>query len=260
MPRKRCAIEGRRAGVHGATTVRMDLVCTDPPRRIALRAHPKTRKSEIVLAAIALAASAAFPLGILGGLAALTAIGALIAVIAVTPLWRLQTSLSVARERWSVRDDRAARLPLGSPEYVALGELTYLVDQIEHEDPDLARRLELEALLDRHVSVALAHRRAMRAVLMSDRSSLERIRDELRDKPGTDPRHLDLYERRLVSQGQCEARASTLATELSMIEQLIRLAAQRALCPDIPPADDLVERRLLELDARDAADRDLAAS
>jgi len=180
-------------------------------------------------------------------------------VVAAAPLRRTCAAVAIRRKRWARRTARERALPHASPERVALAELTRLVEQIEQEDSELAQRLELEALLDRHVTLTIAHQRALRAVMMGDRDRLVRIRDDLRSNPDADPRRLELCERRIRCHEQCEARVEHFAEELAVIDHLIRLAAQRALCPDESPPDDTIERRMMELDADEAARCMLAA-
>lgn len=146
----------------------------------------------------------------------------------------------------------------GAIEREALAELVRLVEAIEAADSDLAVRLELDDLLDRYVALGVAHERALGAVRMFDRALIEHQHDLLRADPATDPRRLDLCERRLRCHDQCQARADELANELAMIAELVKLVAQRATCPDEPTLDDRIDRSLSELDEDDAAQRQLA--
>jgi len=165
-----------------------------------------------------------------------------------------------ARVAWAARRAKAARrdareraLPATSFGREILSELTQLVDVVEARDPELAARLDLEALLDRHVSLTIGHTRALHAVSMSDRIQLERVRDSHRSDPAANARRLELCERRLRLHHECEARAEWFADELAILTDLIRLIAQRAATPDDLAGDDAIERRLAELDEREAA-------
>lgn len=140
----------------------------------------------------------------------------------------------------------------------ALAELAGLVDGIVANAPEIAARLELEDLLDRHVTLALARERAVRAAAMFDRGQLELARDACFADPSIDRRRLELCERRLRTQEQCEARVHQLGNELSLIADLIRLIAQRVAYPEEPALDDRIERYLVEMDEQDAACEQLA--
>ena len=154
------------------------------------------------------------------------------------------------------REDELATTTLGARE--SLAELTKLVDDIESTAPDVAMRFELEDLLDRHVVLALAHERSVRATAMFDRGQLERTRDALRADPAADTRRIALCERRLQAHLRSQARVDQLANELALLADLIRLIAQRVACPDEPALDDRIERQLAELDEDDVVRAQLA--
>ena len=129
-----------------------------------------------------------------------------------------------------MREQALAVTPLEAREVLA--ELVRLVAGIEATAPELADRLELEHLLDRHVALALAHTRAVRAAVTRGASSSA--------SGGSKPRH------------ECQARVDQLTTELALLADPIRLIAQRAALPEEPILDDAVERHLAELDEEDA--------
>ncbi|HEY1550963.1 MAG TPA: hypothetical protein VGG28_24210 [Kofleriaceae bacterium] len=159
-------------------------------------------------------------------------------------------------QRRRARERALATATLGGRE--TLAELVKLADEIEASAPDVARRFEIEELLDRYATLAVAHEQAVRAAGMFDRTELERARDACR-AASADKRRLDLYERRLRSQDQCRARVDSLANELALAADLIRLVAQRVACPDELLLDDRVDRQLAELDEDDAARSQLSA-
>lgn len=185
----------------------------------------------------------------------------LVAIVASASMPRLHPVLARTALRRAKVARRLARRRAIAPSLFAmqtLAELTLLVDQIESDDPATARRLDLEALLDRYVIVTLAQERALRAASMSDRLQLERDRMLCRADLHPDPRRIDLTERRIALLDRCEAMASSLSGELSTITDLVRLIAQQVACPEDLAADDTIERQLADLDERDAARRQIA--
>src|SRR5262249_25084635 len=127
-------------------------------------------------------------------------------------------------------------------------ELTLLSDEVERLDPELAQRFDLEDLLDRHVALALAHERCVRAMRMADRDHLVRSRAAIDGR-----RRVDMFERRIRYWDQCKAQADRCAEEMATVADLVRLLAQKAACPDIVFEDDVLERRLWELDEEESA-------
>lgn len=226
-------------------------------------AHHTTPRSQTQIAMAAVTASALssalLPLGAVGLIGTVAMLCVLVAFVTASPLRQLYVGMVKEHERGERRAARVLALPYGSTEQVTLAELSALVELVEQADGELAERLELQGLLDRHVALTLAHRRAVAAVRMNDRSQLEHIESELRRDDHADPRRLELCERRLRCHEQCEATAEQLATELAIVDDFIRLVAQRVQCPDAPLADDTMEDRLAELDCDDAARRQLAA-
>lgn len=209
----------------------------------------------IALGAGVISGSLVFPIGLVT-MIFVTGLLALVAANRSTPsLGALLAAERLDYARRARRLERDARLPFESFGRQTLQDATRLVDDITARDPALAERLDLEALLDRQVTLTLAHERALRALRMGDRVQLERMRDSYRSDPGADPRRIELCERRLRSHHACEARAQHYADELANQSDLLALIAQRVECPDDPPADDTLERELAELDGDDAARR-----
>jgi hypothetical protein len=168
----------------------------------------------------------------------------------------VRASRRARAERRRARERELGTTTLGARE--SLAELTKLVDDIESTAPGVATRFELDDLLDRHVALALAHERSVRAVAMFDRGELERTREALRDDPAADRRRVELCERRLHARAQCQVRVDQLANELALLADLIRLIAQQVACPEEPALDDRIERHLAELDEDDAVRKQLA--
>jgi len=200
----------------------------------------------------------ALPVSVVGLFLSAGLFGVLVAATGAAPIRKALAQHASARARRARRDIRDRALPPASCGRGTLVELTNLVDEIEHHDPELARRFELESLLDRHVELTLAYESALRAARMSDRTTLEYMRDTYRADPDANPRRVELYERRLRCLAQCEATAEWLADELAMLAELIRLVAQRVACPEDLLTDDTIARQLAELDDDDAARRQLA--
>jgi hypothetical protein len=229
------------------------LIVQPAAQMVAHGAKP-TRRAEIGLAAVILIATTLLPLPI----AAPIALAALIGWIAA----ELGGAHSIAsftawHGRALRRESRERALLCGDVERDTLWELDRLVTAIEARDGEVVKRFDLDGLLDRYVALALTHARAVRAAAMSDRRQLELIRDEQRQDPSHDPRRLEVCERRLRCLDQCEATVKSLADEIAIVCDTVRLIAQRAACPDEPIADDVIERSLLELDVQDDAARDL---
>lgn len=212
------------------------------------------------IAGASLSASIVLPLGTV----CLLACAALLVLIAVRacaePLRRALAENAVGRARYERRIARMRALPETSTAWYTLAELTRLVDETARRDPTLVERHELETLLDRHVALTLAHEQAQRAAAMSDRVQLERLVEAVRADPRTSRRRLELCERRLRFQEQCEATVAGLADELANIADVLRLIAQRAACPELgdEPDGDVVDRQVAQLDADEAARRVLA--
>jgi hypothetical protein len=228
---------------------------------IAQRPAKRSGVAPVALAAIgvgALSTTLVLPLGLV---ALIVATGLIALVAARTSTVSLRDAIAAERLAGVMRARRARRedrLPAASFGRQTLAELTRLVDFITAHDPDLAARVDLEALLDRHVTLTIAHDRALDAAQMADRVQLERIRDNLRGDSRANPKRLEMCERRLRSLDQCEARAEGFADELAILSDLIALIAQRVACPEDPVKDDAIERQLAELDDTDAARRQLA--
>lgn len=242
-------------------------MAVSPNRSVALSvvaAHTRPRRASGVGAATAIVlatgtSSLILPTGItvlLGvvGFAVMLAARANAERLRATLIARASRRARAARRR--ARERALISTTLGGRE--VLEELANLVDGIEASAPDVARRFELEELLDRHVALTLARERAIRAASMFDRGQLERTRDAFRSAPVGNERRLELCERRLRTHEHCHARANDLATELALLADLIRLVAQRVACPEEPPPDDRIERYLAELDEDDAAQKQLA--
>lgn len=163
------------------------------------------------------------------------------------------------RARRLRRHARERMLPALSFGREVLGELTRLVDEIEIHAPELARRLDLETLLDRHVALTIGHERALRALGMADRTQLERMRDGLITDPRTNLLRLELCERRLECHLACQRTAIWFSDELAIVSDLIRLIAQRVACPDHLDGEEWIQRPLAELDDDDDVQRMLEA-
>ena len=170
--------------------------------------------------------------------------------------------LRVERDRRERLAHRAAELAAVGVDAGGLVELSALVDLVEAADGGwTARRFQLEDLLDRYVAVAIAHQRCVYAMHTTDRAGL------LRALSSTPPRVIsdvarcrrDLIERRIATWDRTAQQATWFADELAAITDLVRLLAQRATCPDTVGDAELIQWRLAELDAEDAAMAQLTA-
>lgn len=215
-----------------------------------------TPGSVAAVALVALSSSALAPLSVACLIVSAAVLGLVAAKTGTAPLLRALADSAARRQRETRRDARQRTLGPASRE--SLSDLTGLVDDIERLHPDVAELLDLETLLDRYAALTSAHERATRAVRMVDRVQLERMRDAYRADSEANPKRLELCERRLQCHAHCEAKAEELADEIAIVADFIRLVAQRAACPDDPLPDDSLDRQLAELEADEAARRQLA--
>ena len=235
------------------------LAMTVRPARSSLASPTSSHVAGLGVGVAIMAIGLVLPLSVFGMFVSAGLFGALVAATGTEPIRKALARHASWRARQARRDARDRALPPASCGRGTLVELTNLVDEIEHQDPGLAGRFELEALLDRHVELTIAYEHALRAMRMADRTSLEHMRDVYRKDPDANPQRLDLYERRLQCLAQCEGTAEWLADELATLAELLRLIAQRVACPEDILADDTIARQLAEIDNEDAARRQLAA-
>jgi hypothetical protein len=156
------------------------------------------------------------------------------------------------RERDARHDRRIADLLAAGISCKRFVELARLVESVSAAT---VRRYELEELLDRYVTVATVHDRARAALAMADRKDLECA--YAASGPETARHQVCLA--RLHEAERCAVIEAKLADELATISDMISLVAQRDACPMLPPADDVVARCSLELEADAAAQRALWA-
>ncbi|HVK77218.1 MAG TPA: hypothetical protein VM734_28125 [Kofleriaceae bacterium] len=204
-------------------------------------------------------------------------LGSLVAAVVMLAVasgaaWRLATSTRFRRaidvhvaerrrlERRSACEERLEAA--GIPRHELL-ELTSMLDEIERSAPNVARRLQLDELLEHWVRLAIAHGRCVHLLRSVDRDALVRAALATRSATGAAAesivRHHDVLERRIHAWDECRARADRLGHELAAISELVRLLAQRTACPELPDLDDDLARILADLDDQDAALAALAA-
>jgi hypothetical protein len=174
-------------------------------------------------------------------------------VMNTRPARALRATRAARRAKRARREGRERTLPSGSIGRDRLAEMSRLVDEIDETDPALAERMDLEGLLDRYASLMLGQERVRQALSMSDRGQLQRLRDALRIDHGHAKR-LELCERRLRCIDQCIERADSYADEVAIIEDLVRLIAQRVACPDGPSAEEVLDLRLFELEIEEESE------
>jgi hypothetical protein len=220
--------------------------CSEPPASVA---RPAT----------ALAIMASIGVGLYAG-TLLIAVGLILVVLGFATLramrHTLRHGLDAHFERKRKLDRRRARerrLEEAGVSRDALAELTILADEIERRDEELATRYDVEEMLDRHVELTLAHERCLRAMRMCDRDQLARARCEHLSRPGGSRRRASMFERRIRYWDQCKAQSDRCDEELAVLADMIRLLAQKAICPTALMDDDLIERRLDDLDEEETA-------
>ena len=192
-------------------------------------------------------------------------------VVTVVAAWAASGSGYVRHHFDQLRDqrDRRARLGARAAQLAAVGvdptglvELTALVEVVETADQGwTARRFELVGLLDRYVTIAIAHQRCVYAMHTTDRAGLIRALASTPPRVASDVARCrrDLLERRIATWDRTAQQATRCSDELAAIVDLVRLLAQRASCPDTVADADLIQWRLSELDAEDAAMAQLTA-
>lgn len=204
-------------------------------------------------------------------LLASVALAAFVMVVAASTAWMVSGSPSVQRffDEQHLSADRRARLHKRQAKLVAAGveptglvELSTLVDLIEDSDGGWThRRFQLDDLVERYVAVAIGHQKCLQAMAATDRSLL--LRSLAATPPSSSPEtsrcRRQLLERRISTWDRTALQATRFEDELAAITDLVRLLAQRAACPDALVDGDLVEWRLAELDAEDAAMHQLTA-
>jgi hypothetical protein len=198
----------------------------------------------------------------LGALIVALGVGALGVSIAVIYALRraMRSSLEAhfaQRERWERRRRRERKLEDAGVSREELAELQILADEIERRDPLLARRYDVDAMLDRHVEFTLAHERCLRAMRMCDRDQLARARTEHVSRTGS-RRRAAMFERRMRYWDQCKQQCDRCDEELAVLADMVRLLAQKAICPPAMVDDEMVERVLDELEEEESALRQLS--
>lgn len=189
--------------------------------------------------------------GVIAACAALAAVGVAVGLLAQPrPARRLVSREIQAADRRARASARAGRLEgSGSMRCADLAELSRLVDEIEDSREDGSVDLDLQDLLDAYVDRSVAqegYRNALRTPAVA--------------RVGGGPLHAEVTRRRAEHRETCRRLIEQLDAELDAITELIRLVAQRALCPAATaPIDDLIRHRLWELDTRDEAIAQLAA-
>lgn len=242
------------AGV-GATVIPIPT----PKAMIAAPTSTTSRPPAGARPATALAIMASIGVGLYAGTLLIT-VGLLIVVLGVATFSAARRVMRQGldehferRRRIDRRRLRERRLEEAGVSRDALAELTILADEIERRDERLAHRYDVEDMLDRHVELTLAHERCLRAMRMCDRDQLARARCEHMSRPGGSRRRAAMFERRIRYWDQCKSQSDRCDEELAVLADMIRLLAQKAICPTSLVDDDLIERRLDELDDEETA-------
>jgi len=203
------------------------------------------------------------------GLGCVGALGAVLAVLAVLVAGANAARSRVvrtcidnhARARASARRE-ARRLKLlettGATRQQHYNELRMLVEEIERLDAPEAMRFELQDLLDHFVRLAVDHQRCVESLRLAGTNVLPSAAPS--GELTKSKRCREIIERRNHHRDECTRRMEKLADELQCIDELVRLAAQRAACPPLEIVlDRELDRRLWELDEVDAALHQLSA-
>lgn len=207
---------------------------------------PRWRKPvDLALATVAIMTSVVAPVLLLSSSFAI-GLGIIGLVVALAAIFG---SSKEQRARDALHDSRVAALLTAGIPCKRFVELERLVEGV---DRATARRYELDDLLGRFVMLSGLHDRARTAVAMSDRAALERA--SATAAPHT--ARSEVCAARLAEANHCAGVEARLADELATIEDLIALVAQRSACPELPPADDVLERCTSELESDAAAQQD----
>lgn len=203
------------------------------------------------------------------GLGLAGAIGAVVAVLAVLGIATIASrsravrrhldAQAALRERCRRETQRLKLLrPSGPVRQQQYLELRELVEHVERTDAREAARFELQDLLDHFVSLSQCHQRCLDALRISSSHELPQAISITEGTRGR--RRREIMARRLRHREQCLARIERLADEIDAVDELVRLVAQRAACPELDPElDRELERRLWELDEVDDALKQLSA-
>ena len=193
---------------------------------------------------------------------AVVAAGAVLLAASPLPMTRRLVAPVLARKARRDRHERQReRLErAGSIRRTELDELSRLVEEIEEHDPAECERFELDELVDLYVDMAVlveSYRSAARHA-----SGLIGDGDERHERPaagGGQRLRRDLVRRRIAHRDECTSKVAELDGELDAVIELVRLVAQRAVCPaGADPLEPQLVRRVWELDTRDSALRQLS--
>lgn len=195
--------------------------------------------------------------------------GALAAMIAFVALGTMATRYGYVKRQldkqfeYRIKQKREAERmkqlkPTGAVRQQQYCELRDMINDIERTDAPEAERFELQSLLDHFVTLAVCHQKCLDSLRLAGSSDLPRVLP-LPD-PNRSVRRREIMARRLRHRDECVRRIEHLADELEAVDELVRLVAQRAACPQLESdLDREIERRLWELDEVDAALRQLSA-
>jgi hypothetical protein len=202
-------------------------------------------------------------LGYAGTIGAVLAVLAVLVVSAHTASYRVVRGYVDRHERNRAKAKREARRikqlhPTGSARQQHYGELRVLVDELELRDEAEVARFDLQDLLDHFVRIAVDHQRCLDSLRLAGVNALPSALSA--GELGKSKRRCDLIQRRIRHRDECVRRMEKLSEELDSIDELIRLVAQRIVCPALDAdLEREVDRRLWELDEVDAAFHQLSA-
>lgn len=154
------------------------------------------------------------------------------------------------------RDEKRQNLlgPTGALREAQYRELRCIIRGIEESNPSEAARFELQDLLDEFARLAVIHAQYERALAYAGRKPDEKTALERQ------PRVREIISLRLRHRAECQRQIERLTESLEAIDQLVRLVAERVVCPTlIDELDGEIDERLWELEQIDAAFEQLSA-
>lgn len=138
-------------------------------------------------------------------------------------------------------------------------ELIALVEEIERTSPSMAKRFELEGLVDAWVGIAIAHERNLARLRTIRRDELVCRLELDRRRPGQAAAvRADILARRIAAWDECRRATDRMGDEMMAILELVRLLAQRGAQADAPEKLDALRHVMVQLDDEDDALRTLA--
>lgn len=167
---------------------------------------------------------------------------------------RLQCRRREAR-RAKLRRARQARLEDANVPDLGLSLLSKLVDEMDRDHSSDVDRFELDALLDRHAELAIAHSSC--EALLRRYSSAAANCSSNGGSTVRCPEREAVLERQRACWERCKVKSQRLSDEMVALSELVELIVVRAITPELDADMTEIERRIARLDDEDAARRRL---